>query len=87
MGGHRGIGPLNDGAAAYANVPTRPTNSSNALSERFIVLLFSLGSAGGWRLSADLQRGGLYTPLQLCDSLEVIRGCKTMQQSAEDAEI
>lgn len=30
--------------AAYANVPTRPTNSSNALSERFI-LHFSLGSA------------------------------------------
>jgi hypothetical protein len=30
--------------AAYANVPTRPTNSSNALSERFI-LDFSLGSA------------------------------------------
>jgi len=30
--------------AAYANVPTRPTNSSNALSERFIGLL-SLGSA------------------------------------------
>jgi hypothetical protein len=29
--------------AAYANVPTRPTNSKNALSERFIQLL-SLGS-------------------------------------------
>jgi hypothetical protein len=27
------------GTAAYANVPTKPTNSSNALSERFIVLL------------------------------------------------
>jgi hypothetical protein len=27
------------GEAAYANVPTRPTNSSNALSERFMVLL------------------------------------------------
>jgi hypothetical protein len=25
--------------APYANVPTRPTNSSNALSERFIVFL------------------------------------------------
>jgi hypothetical protein len=37
--GHSGIGP--DGAgvfgtAAYANVPTKPTNSSNALSERFM---------------------------------------------------
>ena len=32
------------GLAAYANVPTRPTNSSNALSERFI-FTFSLGSA------------------------------------------
>jgi hypothetical protein len=59
------------GEAAYANVPTRPTNSSNALSERFMVFTFSLGSAGGWRLIADLQRGGLYTPLQLSDSLEV----------------
>ena len=27
------------GTAAYANVPTKPANSSNALSERFIVLL------------------------------------------------
>jgi len=42
LGGHSAIGP--DGAgtlgtAAYANVPTRPTNSSNALKERFIGLL------------------------------------------------
>jgi len=41
------MGPSGAGAfgiAAYANVPTRPTNSRNALSERFIQLL-SLGSA------------------------------------------
>jgi len=36
-----GVGVL--GVAAYANVATRPTNSSKALSERFID--FSLGSA------------------------------------------
>jgi hypothetical protein len=42
MGGHSGIGPPGVGTlgtAAYANVPTKPTNSSNALSERFIGLL------------------------------------------------
>ena len=40
LGGHNGIGPEGvgtPGTAAYANVPTRPTNSSNALSERFMV--------------------------------------------------
>jgi hypothetical protein len=39
-----GNGPEGAGAfgtAAYANVPTRPTNRSNALSERFIILLLS----------------------------------------------
>src|SRR5208282_2751948 len=35
--GPSGVGTL--GIAAYANVPTRPTNSSNALSERFMGLL------------------------------------------------
>jgi hypothetical protein len=48
LGGHSGIGPERTGSlgiAPYANVPTRPTNSSNALSERFIGLIFSLGSA------------------------------------------
>jgi hypothetical protein len=42
LGGHSGIGPVGAGAfgtAAYANVPTKPTNSSNALSERFMGLL------------------------------------------------
>src|SRR5260370_20412913 len=37
---HSGIGPPGVGTlgtAAYANVPTRPTSSSNALSERFMV--------------------------------------------------
>jgi hypothetical protein len=39
LGGHSGIHPrvVTLGAAAYANVPTRPTNSSNALRERFMV--------------------------------------------------
>src|SRR6202521_4752467 len=47
QGSHNGIGPDRAGTLgieAYANVPTRPTNSSNALSERFMVT-FSLGSA------------------------------------------
>jgi hypothetical protein len=40
--GHRGIGPDRAGPVgieAYANVPTKPTNNSNALSERFIFFL------------------------------------------------
>ena len=40
QGLHSGIGPPGVGTlgtAAYANVPTRPTSSSNALSERFMV--------------------------------------------------
>jgi len=39
--GHSGIGPDRAGPVgidAYANVPTKPTNNSNALSERFILL-------------------------------------------------
>jgi hypothetical protein len=32
------------GIAAYANVPTRPTNSSNALSERVIFIVLVLAS-------------------------------------------
>jgi len=58
VGSHSGTGPLRAGTlgrVAYANVPTRPTNSSNALSERFIVLL-SLGSTRGWHESTDLER-------------------------------
>jgi len=40
-GGHSGIGPPGVGTlgtVANANVPTKPTNSSNALSERFMGL-------------------------------------------------
>jgi hypothetical protein len=39
LGGQSGIQPrvFTFGAAAYANVPTRTTNSTRALSERFIV--------------------------------------------------
>ena len=39
QGSHSGTGPdcgVVFGTAANANVPTRPTNSSNALSERFM---------------------------------------------------
>jgi hypothetical protein len=42
LGGHSGIGPDGlgfFGTAAYANVPTRPTNNNNALRERFMGLL------------------------------------------------
>jgi len=58
VGSHSGTGPLRAGTlgrVAYANVPTSPTNSSNALSERFIILL-SLGSTRGWHKSTDLER-------------------------------
>ena len=64
MGPDRG-GSL--GTAAYANVPTKPTNSSNALSERFMVdfLLRVCRKAKGQ--TASLRRRELYTPLQLSD--------------------
>ncbi len=44
------MGPSwNFGTAAYANVPTRPTNSSKALSERFIWIFIAL-SPFAWDL-------------------------------------
>ena len=62
LGGHSGIGPPSGagtlGIEAYANVPTKPTNSSNALSERFIVFL--LGYAKSRRGDAGF-RGTNYT--------------------------
>jgi hypothetical protein len=68
--GHSGIGPEGLGTlgtAAYANVPTRPTNSSNALSERFMVV-FLLRVCRRLRVKpASLQRRELYTALQLSD--------------------
>jgi hypothetical protein len=42
--------------APYANVPTRPTNSSNALNERFIVFLL--------RVIRDFPGDG--KPLRIC---------------------
>lgn len=42
--------------APYANVPTKPTNSSNALSERFIVFLL--------RVIRDFPGDG--KPLRMC---------------------
>ena len=44
--------------AAYANVPTRPTNSKNALSEHFIQLL-SLGSSESTTNSGASSVGGI----------------------------
>jgi hypothetical protein len=45
-GGHTGIGPPSGaatlGTAAYAYVPTRPTNNSKARSERFIIFLLGI---------------------------------------------
>jgi hypothetical protein len=44
------MGPSwNFGTDAYANVPTRPTNSSNALRERFIWIFIAL-SPFAWDL-------------------------------------
>jgi hypothetical protein len=70
FGGHTGIGPPSGagtlGTEAYANVPTRPTNSSNALSERFIVFL-SLGTAEAYLGRHLAPAGTNYT--QLCKHL------------------
>lgn len=55
--GPPGVGTL--GLAAYANVPTRPTNSSKALSERFMDFLLRV-----WRtlvLGDRVFVGALYT--------------------------
>jgi len=55
------MGPSGAGAfgmAAYANVPTRPTKSRNALSERFIQLL-SLGSSEATSNSGASSVGGI----------------------------
>ena len=68
--GHSGIGPEGLGTlgtAAYANVPTRPTNSSNALSERFMVVFLLKGLLKAKGQTASLQRRELYTALQLSD--------------------
>jgi len=62
------MGPVGAGAfgtAAYANVPTKPTNSSNALSERFI-FTFSLGSAEAWD---NFQTFGVRNYTQACKFL------------------
>jgi hypothetical protein len=69
LGGHNGMGP--DGAgflgtAPYANVPTRPTNSSNALSERFMVV-FLLRVCRRLRVKLPASGVGNYT--QACNFL------------------
>ena len=67
LGGHSGIGPPSGagtlGTAAHANVPTRPTNRINALSERFIVFL--LGIAEMALYTATFCGGALYTGMQV----------------------
>jgi len=69
------------GTAAYANAPTIPTNSSNALNERFM-FTFSLGSSR--KVAGDLppsERRELYTTLQLSHSSEV--RCSRQDQAAQ----
>jgi hypothetical protein len=85
------MGPSGAGAfgmAAYANVPTRPTNSKNALSERFIQLL-SLGSTESTS-SAGVIGGRDYTQRER-RSHGLERSCKdkrreyTMGQTSKSA--
>jgi hypothetical protein len=61
--GPDGVGFL--GTAAYANVPIRPTNSINALSERFMVFLLRV--CRRLRVKLPASSDGNYT--QLCNFL------------------
>jgi hypothetical protein len=61
--GPEGLGTL--GTAAYANVPTRPTNNSNALSERFIDFLLRVCR----RLRVKLPASGVANYTQRCNFL------------------
>jgi len=61
--GPEGVGTL--GTAAYANVPTRPTNNSNALSERFIDFLLRVCR----RLWVKLPASGVANYTQPCNFL------------------
>jgi hypothetical protein len=66
--GHSGMGPEGVGTlgtAAYANVPTRPTNNSNALSERFIDFLLRVCR----RLWVKLPASGVANYTQPCNFL------------------
>lgn len=62
LGGHRGMGPPSGagtlGMEAYAKVPTKPTNNSNALSERFMVFL--LGNRESRLGDTNLRGSALY---------------------------
>src|ERR1700692_4417814 len=71
--GPPGVGTL--GIAAYANVPARPTNSSNALSERFMVFFLRVCL----RLRVKLPASGVANYTQPCNFLinrRLLRGAK-----------
>jgi hypothetical protein len=61
LGGHTGIGPPSGagtlGTEAYTYVPSKPTSSSNALSERFIVILLGGDTESGGRETAGFREG------------------------------
>jgi hypothetical protein len=65
LGGHIGIGPPSGagtlGTEAYTYVPSRPTNNSNALSERFIVFFLLGRDTESGKETAGLREDKLYT--------------------------
>lgn len=66
MGPPSGAGTL--GTAAYTNVPTKPNNRTNALSERFIVFLLGFTETPlDWKVCA----AALYTDAQVSSSQQV----------------
>ena len=78
--GPEGLGTL--GTAAYANVPTRPTNNSNALSERFMVD-FLLRVCR--RLRVKLPASGVANYTQPCNFMinrRLLRGAKQCDMPA-----
>jgi hypothetical protein len=84
QGSHNGIGPdrgISLGTAAYANVPTRPTNRSNALSERFIDFLLRVCR----RLRVKLPASSVANYTQPCNFLinrRLLRGAKQCDMPA-----
>ena len=82
--GPEGVGTL--GTAAYANVPTRPTNSSNALSERFMVD-FLLRVCR--RLRVKLPASGVANYTQPCNfliNMRLLEARRTMRRADRHAE-
>src|SRR5271157_5493206 len=84
--GPSGVGTL--GIAAYANVPTRPTSSSNALSERFIGLLLRVCRVCRRLAStASLQRLNYTQPCNFLINRRLLQGHERSENSTGTPEI